>query len=105
MKQLILLTLLLTLSFSTALHWNEHWLHPWQEMRKMQQDMERFWSSVDRKTNLLEGGPGNSLVMNEPRELANWRPVVDVKTNDKDIVVHAELPGVKKDDISIDLEV
>jgi len=32
-----------------------------------------------------------------------WRPVVDVRENDKNIVVHAELPGVKKEDITIDV--
>jgi HSP20 family protein len=32
-----------------------------------------------------------------------WKPNVDVKETDKCIHVHAELPGVKKEDISIDV--
>jgi HSP20 family molecular chaperone IbpA len=33
-----------------------------------------------------------------------WRPVWDVKENEKEIVVHVELPGVEKDNLSLKLE-
>lgn len=29
-------------------------------------------------------------------ELAKWQPAVDVKENDKEVTLKAELPGVKK---------
>lgn len=34
----------------------------------------------------------------------NWNPVVDVYENDDAIVVQAELPGVDKDQIAVDVE-
>ncbi len=36
--------------------------------------------------------------------LMDWRPVVDTYEKDNAIVVNAELPGVKKEDISIDVK-
>jgi HSP20 family molecular chaperone IbpA len=36
--------------------------------------------------------------MDVPSDRINaWTPSVDVKSTDKDIIVHAELPGVKKE--------
>jgi len=40
----------------------------------------------------------------ERREGSQWRPSVDIFEKDDEMVVHAELPGVKKDDISLDLK-
>lgn len=36
--------------------------------------------------------------------LMEWRPIVDTYEKDDAIVVSAELPGVKKDDVSIDVK-
>ena len=33
----------------------------------------------------------------------NWAPVVDVRETGKGMLIHAELPGVKKEDINIEL--
>ncbi len=35
---------------------------------------------------------------------ALWNPSIDVRENDKDIIIHADLPGVKKEDIDMHLE-
>jgi len=40
----------------------------------------------------------------EGRELAQWRPSVDIFEKNGETVVHAELPGVKKEDISLDMK-
>ena len=37
-------------------------------------------------------------------ELMEWTPRMDVKETDKDIVIQAELPGVKKEDINVELK-
>jgi HSP20 family protein len=39
----------------------------------------------------------------DDREFAQWRPSVDMYEKDGEMVVHAELPGVKKEDISLDM--
>ena len=35
--------------------------------------------------------------------LTEWAPVIDVVTKDGDLVIRAELPGVKQDDVEITL--
>jgi HSP20 family molecular chaperone IbpA len=42
---------------------------------------------------------------NQQRQHRNkaWLPVVDVKENDGGITIHAELPGIKKEDIHLDV--
>lgn len=37
------------------------------------------------------------------RKTSTWRPAIEVKQNDKDYAVKVQLPGVKKEDINIDL--
>ena len=89
-----------------SLLWSDPFLaDPWTEMRKMQRDMDRLFST--QSTNLLEGPSTTGVVPQgaNMRELANWRPVVDVKSTDNNIIVHAELPGVRKEDINIELKV
>ncbi len=41
-----------------------------------------------------------------PGDLAprNWNPVVDIYDNDENIIIKAELPGIDKKDISIDVK-
>lgn len=38
-----------------------------------------------------------------PEEAMNWQPAVDIEKEDGKIKINAELPGVNKDDISIDV--
>lgn len=37
------------------------------------------------------------------RKTSTWRPAIEVKQNDKDYSVKVQLPGVKKEDINLDL--
>jgi HSP20 family protein len=39
-----------------------------------------------------------------PMELAGWRPTVDIYDSNGETVIQAELPGVKKEDISVDVK-
>jgi len=36
--------------------------------------------------------------------MSDWRPAVDIFDTDNAIVIKAELPGIKKDDVSIDVK-
>ena len=38
------------------------------------------------------------------QQLAEWAPAIDVVTKDSDLVIRAELPGVKQEDVDITLE-
>eukprot|EP00026_Physarum_polycephalum_P016794 Phypoly_transcript_17795.p1 GENE.Phypoly_transcript_17795~~Phypoly_transcript_17795.p1 ORF type:complete len:135 (+),score=27.96 Phypoly_transcript_17795:47-406(+) len=49
----------------------------------------------DRK--VAQGGQGGQ------RGHSMWLPVVDVKESEKGITIHAELPGMKKEDILVDV--
>jgi HSP20 family protein len=51
-----------------------------------------------RMSRLLESSVGDA------RGVAGWVPAVDVEENDDAFVVEAELPGVKLDDVSVDLQ-
>jgi HSP20 family protein len=61
---------------------------PFRELDDLQQRMSR----------LLESHVG------DVRGTAGWVPAVDVEENDDAFVVEAELPGVKRDDVSVDLQ-
>ncbi len=54
-----------------------------------------------RNVNNLFGRFFNDPMFN--LEQTQWQPAVDVVREDDKIVINAELPGVKKDDISIDV--
>jgi HSP20 family protein len=40
----------------------------------------------------------------EELTMCNWNPVVDIYDNDENIVIKAELPGIDKKDIAIDVK-
>ena len=69
------------------------WNDPYNELRNLQRDMDRMFGSVLLPTSEsgIEG------------QLRRWMPSFDVKESDKEILVRADLPGVKKDDIKIEL--
>lgn len=72
----------------------------WDEMRRMQQEMDSlfdgFFGRTSPERQLLPGKTDTSLQ-------AYKRPLVDVYETDNEVVVSAELPGVNKDDIKINI--
>lgn len=64
---------------------------PVREMEEMMRGMQRMFASW----------PGKS---DESMTLAEWSPSVDIGENDKEFVVKAELPQVKKEDIKVNVE-
>ena len=60
-------------------------------------------SEVDRLFNEMLGGLGRRR-RGEGQQLAAWAPAVDVLTKDDDLVIRAELPGLKQDDVDITLQ-
>jgi HSP20 family protein len=73
------------------------WLSPFTVMRRMMEDMDRMFEGFGlRDVSTLRddffGGQG-----------VGWMPQVDVVERDGKIIVHADLPGLKKDDINVEL--
>lgn len=63
---------------------------PFGEMTRMQRDMDRIFSRFGQGEQ--SGG-----------EIA-WMPKIDVKRSGDDVVVRAELPGMKPEDVDIELQ-
>ena len=51
----------------------------------------------ERMSKLLESSVGHGLV-------ASWEPAVDLEETDEAFLVEAELPGVKRDDVTVELQ-
>jgi len=71
--------------------------NPWQMMRRMQEDMDRmFAQAFGASTNLgsFGGGFGGGA-------LSQWSPSIDVSQTDKEWLIEAELPGVNREDIDV----
>lgn len=79
---------------------------PWQSMRRMQEDLDRLFSQV-----LV--GPAGSLAApsgSNPAPssggtdaLTRWAPHTDISETDREWAIEAELPGVNKDDIDVEI--
>lgn len=65
---------------------------PFRELRSLQEEMNRVFN-----TNLNRGG-GNELARGA------WSPSVDIFENKDNIVLEAELPGMKPEDVDISVE-
>jgi HSP20 family protein len=68
--------------------------NPWRELGSFSNNANR----------LFDGTVFPATWFNEDSELQNWRPVVDAYDNDEKIVIKAELPGVDKKDIHVDVK-
>lgn len=71
-------------------------LAPFRGFRDVQSEMDRMFEQV-----LGSLATGTRRGQNE--QLARWAPAIDVSTRDGDLVIHAELPGVKQEDVDITL--
>lgn len=69
----------------------------WNPLR----EMETLSHRVNR---LFDGDFFPSAWFSEESGLRNWRPVVDIYDQNEKIVIKAELPGVDKKDIHVDVK-
>ena len=61
-------------------------------------------SEVDRLFNEMLGGLGRGRGRQGGGRLAQWAPAVDVLTKEGDLLIRAELPGVRQEDVDITLQ-
>jgi HSP20 family protein len=71
---------------------------PWQMMRRMQEDMDRVFGQFFDAPSAFSGGQAGE---GASTGLQQWAPNVDVSESDKEWCIEAELPGVKKDDVDV----
>jgi HSP20 family protein len=72
---------------------------PWQMMRRIQEDMDGLFGQ-------FFGGRGGSMLAPATEEFGatRWAPRMDVCETDKEWLVEAELPGVKPDNIHVEIQ-
>lgn len=68
--------------------------NPWKEMEQVQHRLASLWSSDPLSGN----GKGETMAVSA------WTPKVDITEDDKEILVKAELPEMKKDDVKVTVE-
>ena len=72
------------------------WLDIMEDMRKMQEEIERAFPEFWRRTPLMI--PGES----KEGELIRYRrPLTDLKETENEFILDLEMPGITKDDIDI----
>ncbi|WP_447980549.1 Hsp20/alpha crystallin family protein [Candidatus Nitrospira bockiana] len=69
----------------------------WDPVRELEEMSERLNRLFGRSL----GGRQNGKEM---LTVADWSPDVDITETDAEYVIHAELPGLKKDDVKITLQ-
>ena len=63
-------------------------------------EMERFKREIDKMYDrFLDWGPFRRFV-----ELGDWVPPIDIAETSKEIIIHAEIPGMEAEDIDVSLE-
>jgi HSP20 family protein len=72
-------------------------LSPFRGFRDMQSEMDRLFDEAF-------GGFGRRRSRQGSGQLAEWAPAVDVLTKDGNLLIRAELPGVKREDVDITLQ-
>ncbi|MGV3723340.1 MAG: Hsp20/alpha crystallin family protein [Actinomycetota bacterium] len=65
---------------------------PWQMMRRMQADMDRLFQQLSQP-----------LTQELQQMQQSWAPSVDISHDEKEWLIEAELPGVEKDNIEVEV--
>ncbi len=65
--------------------------------------MREMFNVRNRMNHIFDDFFSPTLKGDQEASLWNWKPVVDVYDNDDNIVIKAELPGVDKENIDIDV--
>lgn len=71
---------------------------PFRELDRLQSEVNRIFEGYANTGDRPANGNGNTYSMSRV-----WSPSVDVAENENEIVLRAELPGMKQDDIDIEL--
>jgi len=67
---------------------------PFSMMRRFAEEMDRAFGSIGRSAADWQPGPGTR---------GEWSPQVEMFEREGNIIVHADLPGLKKEDVTIEV--
>jgi HSP20 family protein len=70
-------------------------LKRWNQLK----DLEAFQKGLDSL--LGRGSVRRPEGQEEPREAVEWSPLVDISEDDKEYLIQAELPNVKREDVKV----
>src|SRR3989344_9393088 len=72
---------------------------PFEEIRRMHEEMDRVFSRMFRSSKLLPGKEGKELA-----KYSDFRmPVADVKETQSSVLAVFEIPGTQKEDIELNI--
>lgn len=72
------------------------WNEPFETLRRMSEEMDRMFEGF---------GSGRGLLSRlRPGQATIWQPQVEVSQEGNDIVICADLPGLKKDDVQVEFD-
>ena len=66
-------------------------------------DPFRELEDMSARLNRLIGPPGGRTADSGPMTVADWTPAVDVTETDAEYLIKADLPAVKKEDVSVEI--
>lgn len=70
-------------------------LDSWSDFGTLQDRINRMFDDTFRSLSISDS---------EEMETGNWAPTVDVVENNDNFIVKADIPGVKKDDLKVDVK-
>jgi HSP20 family protein len=73
------------------------------EMRRMQEEMDRMVDHFFHRPTYARLGPGRAVQKVEPEQRMYREVFVDVQETEKDVIVTAELPGMNREDIELNV--
>ena len=73
----------------------------WEPFRDMDDVFNRFFSDTLRRFPMQAGLGAGQAGAQEPRE---WAPLADVSENEGEYVIKAEVPEVRKEDVSVTVQ-
>jgi len=77
----------------------EQYINPFGLMNRFSEEMNRLFNDFGFGTNLMPRGFGREF-----EKLTSWSPQTEVFERDNQLVIRADLPGMSRDDINVDLE-
>src|SRR5258705_8841768 len=78
--------------------WDRDTSGPFAWMRQMQDQLDRTFSSI-----WSGGGTSSSWTPDNVFGPSDWSPAIDVFQRGNDLVIRADVPGLSKDDIAVDI--